>query len=358
LSFQARVLDVSEKETFNKFIESSPKGHVLQTWEWGDLKAKTGWVPLRLLVEQDGVPVGAISILKRRIPVLNKYIFYAPRGPVLDISHPGLFTFLLAEVKKLAQKHQAIFLKVDPDIPVENIDWQEAFQREGFKCVETGEGFDGVQPKYVFRLDISPDEEELMASFQQKTRYNIRLSARKGVQIVLGTKEDLPTFYQVLKETCERDQFLVRSYQYFEDLFDCLTPPGYTRLFLAKLDGQIIAGTLLLKIGDKAWYLYGASSNTARNTMPNYLIQWEMIKWSKRQGCTLYDFRGVPGNLTEDNPLYGLYRFKKGFNGTYTEFMGEYDLVYRPFLYRLYQTLEPLYYKGVRKMIALKKKKK
>ncbi len=99
MSFQARVLDVSEKETFNKFIESSPKGHVLQTWEWGDLKAKTGWVPLRLLVEQDGVPVGAISILKRRIPVLNKYIFYAPRGPVLDISHPGLFTFYWQKLK-------------------------------------------------------------------------------------------------------------------------------------------------------------------------------------------------------------------------------------------------------------------
>lgn len=359
MSFQARLMDISEKEKFNKFIESSPKGHVLQTWEWGDLKAKTGWMPLRLLVEQDGVPAGAISILKRRIPVLNKYIFYAPRGPVLDISVPGLFSFLLAEVKKLAQKHQAIFLKVDPDVPAENTLWQEAFKREGFRSAETGEGFDGVQPKFVFRLDISPDEEELMANFHQKTRYNIRLSARKGVQIIdHGTKEDLPVFYEVLKETCARDQFLVRSYQYFEDLFEILSPPGYARLFLAKLDDQIIAGTILLKIGDKAWYLYGASSNAARNTMPNYLIQWEMIKWSKAQGSNLYDFRGVPGNLTEDNPLYGLFRFKKGFNGEYTEFMGEYDLVYQPFFYWLYQTMEPVYYKGVRKIIALKKKLK
>lgn len=357
MDFQTRLIDVSEKDYFNKFMESSPKGHVLQTWEWGELKAKTGWVPLRLMVEKKGQPVAAVSILKRTVPVLKKNIFYAPRGPVLDMSTPGLFSFLLDETKKLAQKHNAIFLKLDPDISSENIVWQNALKKEGFRSAEKGSGFEGVQPKYVFRLDISPDEEELMANLHQKTRYNIRLAARKGVTITdNGTKEDLPVFYRVLQETCERDRFLVRSYQYFADLYDFLTPPGYTRLFLAKLEDKVIAGAILLIIGDKAWYLYGASSNEARNTMPNYLMQWEMIRWAKSQGCTMYDFRGVPGKLTEDNPLYGLYRFKKGFNGEFTEFIGEYDLVYQPAVYWLYQNLEPVYYSGVRKLIALKKR--
>jgi len=357
LEFQARLIDISEKEYFNRFIESSPKGHVLQTWEWGDLKAKTGWIPLRLMVEQKGQPVAAVSILKRSIPVLKKHIFYAPRGPVLDMSYPGLFSFLMGEIKKLAQKHNGMFLKIDPDVSSEDFIWQDALKNEGFSSAEKGQGFEGVQPKYVFRLDISPDEEQLMSNFHQKTRYNIRLAERKGVKIINnGTKEDLPVFYQVLRETCERDRFLVRSYQYFADLYDFLTPSGYTRLFLAKLEDKVIAGAILLKIGDKAWYLYGASSNKARNTMPNYLMQWEMIRWAKSQGCTLYDFRGVPGKLTEDNPLYGLYRFKKGFNGVFTEFIGEYDLVYQPGFYRLYQNLEPVYYTGVRKLIALKKK--
>lgn len=357
MEFQARLIDISEKDYFNKFIVASPKGHVLQTWEWGEIKAKTGWLPLRLIVEKEGRPVAAVSILKRSIPVLKKHIFYAPRGPVLDMSFPGLFSFLLEEMKKLARKHDAIFLKIDPDVPKEDALWRPALEKAGFRGAEKGQGFEGVQPKFVFRLDISPSEEELMANFHQKTRYNIRLAERKGVKIIdHGTKEDLPVFYRVLQETCERDRFLVRSYQYFADLFDFLTPPGYVRLFLAKLEDKVIAGAILLKIGDKAWYLYGASSNEARNTMPNYLMQWEMIRWAKRQGCTLYDFRGVPGKLTEDNPLYGLYRFKKGFNGEFTEFIGEYDLVYQPMVYRLYQTLEPVYYQGVRKLIALRKK--
>ncbi len=196
-----------------------------------------------------------------------------------------------------------------------------------------------------------------MADFHQKTRYNIRLAEKKGVKIIEnGTKDDLTVFYHVLQETCERDKFLVRSYQYFEDLFDYLVPPGYARLFLAKLRDKVIAGALLLKLGDKAWYLYGASSNEDRNAMPNYLIQWTMIKWAKNHGCTMYDFRGVPGKLAQDNPLYGLYRFKKGFSGEFTEFIGEYDLVYQPGAYWFYHTLEPVYYQGVRKLISLKKK--
>ena len=153
----------------------------------------------------------------------------------------------------------------------------------------------------------------------------------------------MPEFYEVLKETTERDRFLVRAYSYYEDLYDSLVPVGMGELFIAEYEDKIISGTLAFVIGDKAWYIYGASSNAHRNVMPNYLIQWEMIRWAKSLGCTLYDFRGVPGHLTEDNPLYGLYRFKKGFNGEYTEFIGEWDIVYRPAIYFLWNHLEPIY---------------
>ena len=146
-------------------------------------------------------------------------------------------------------------------------------------------------------------------------------------------------------ETCERDNFLVRPYSYFEELWDYLVEKGYAKLFMAEYEGKYIAGTLVFLFGQKAIYIYGASSNSHRNVMPNYLIQWTMIKWAKANGAKVYDFRGVPGDLTEDNPLYGLYRFKKGFNGDYVEFVGEYDLVYSPFFYWLWNTAEPVYQK-------------
>jgi lipid II:glycine glycyltransferase (peptidoglycan interpeptide bridge formation enzyme) len=90
--------------------------------------------------------------------------------------------------------------------------------------------------------------------------------------------------------------------------------------------------------------------------MPNYLIQWRMIQWSKENGCSLYDFRGVSGDLDESNPLYGLYRFKKGFNGEFTEFVGEWDTVYSPFYYLLWTRGMPLFYRGTRRMLAVRRK--
>ena len=356
--YHSRLIDHQDKEYFNKFVAYAPKGHILQSYEWGEIKGQGEWQPIRLLVEDEqGVPQAALSILKRRIPVLGKAIFYAPRGPVGDIGNWNLLDYLMSQVKNLARQHGALFLKIDPDIPAGDDQFGEYLRSRGFVRTDKGEGFEGVQPRFVFRLDLTPGADELFNRFHPKTRYNIRLAERKGVQIRDNpSKEELPVFYELLQETTERDKFLVRPYGYFSDLWDHLVPPGYLRLFMAYYEGKPIAGTLAFLFGEKAWYIYGASSNAYRNVMPNYLLQWSMIKWAVANGCTLYDFRGVPGDLSEENPLYGLYRFKKGFNGEYVEFIGEYDLVFSPLLYSLWNTLEPLYQKNIRRLIRLKKK--
>ncbi|MHB1653193.1 MAG: lipid II:glycine glycyltransferase FemX [Desulfitobacteriaceae bacterium] len=345
MAYTAQWIDQSERERFTTFLAQHPKGHVLQTWEWGEIKSRTGWRPWRLILEENGEIVAGASVLERKLPLLGIPIFYASRGPVLEWQDEKLFDAVLEEIQKLAKRRGAIFLKIDPDIPASAKGLEDYFRRRGFRLAETGKGFEGVQPKYVFRLDISLDEETLLAQMQQKTRYNIRLADKKGVRIRRGTREDLPEFYRVLKETTERDRFLVRAYSYFEDMYDSLIPVGLAELFIAEYEGEIIAGTLAFVIGKKAWYIYGASANQQRNVMPNYLIQWAMIRWAKSLGCTLYDFRGVPGpeQMENGSPLTGLFRFKKGFNGEYTEFIGEWDFVYRPFVYFLWTHLEPIY---------------
>ncbi len=356
LSLNAHLIKEEERERYNQFVASHEKGHILQSYEWGEIKGKGNWQPLRLVLEEEGAIIAAISILKRSIP-MGRSIFYAPRGPVLDIKNQAVLSFLLSEVKKLAQIHKAIYLKIDPDVLIDDQDWQRALAEHHFQKASSEAGFEGVQPRFVFRLDIRSDEETLLANLHQKTRYNLKLARKKGVTIDNSAdREKLPEFYALLKETAERDRFLIRSYRYFEDMYDYLVPKGLGHLFLGYYEGKMIAGTFLFKYGEKAWYIYGASSNQYRNVMPNYLIQWEMILWSKARGCTMYDFRGVPGHLTEENPLYGLYKFKKGFNGDYCEFIGEYDLIYQPFFYKMYQTFEPMYYVGVRKLIRMKKK--
>lgn len=343
MQYTARWLEKEEKELFNSFICKHPKGHAMQLWEWGDIKGRTGWKPWRLILEADGEIVAAATILERKLPLIGAPIFYCPRGPVMDMGESEKFQAVLQTISALAKRRKAILLKFDPDISKSEKNLQRYFQTAGFKQVDKGKNFEGVQPKFVFRLDISPDEEILLANMHQKTRYNIRLALKKGVVIRIGSREDLPAFFKVLKETTERDNFLVRSYSYFEDLYDTLVPTGFAQLFIGEFEGKIVAGTLAFLTGEKTWYIYGASSNAHRNVMPNYLIQWEMIRWAKEQGCTLYDFRGVSGDLSEDNPLYGLYKFKKGFNGEFTEFIGEWDYVYRPFMYAVWKAAERIY---------------
>lgn len=333
---------------FSDYVRNGPKGHILQTVAWGDLKARTGWTPVRYLIAETatGTPRGAVSVLLRRLPlpVGGLYLGYAPRGPVLDYTDEAAMAGLFRSVAADLARRGAIALKIDPDIPADRSDVVERLRSLGLRPMSRGLGFEGVQPRFVFRLPLAGTPEDIMASFQPKTRYNIRLAERKGVTVRVATgPADLDTFYRILVETARRDHFLVRAESYYRDMWNLLIEPGLARLFLADHEGQTLAGTIAFLLGDKAWYVYGASSNTRREVMPNYLLQWTMIRWAAENGCTLYDFRGVSGNLDPSAPLYGLYRFKKGFGAEFTEFIGEFDLILRPAWYRFYSWGEPAY---------------
>lgn len=356
----SRVVTGQDRERFNDFVAAHPKGHFLQRTEWGDVKGSMGWESLPLVVEEGGEIRAALLILKRRLPLplIERCVFYAPRGPVADIHDPALMRALVEGSRQLAREHGAIFLKIDPDVKKEDEAFAVILRQAGFHRNETGLDFEGVQPAFVFRLDISDPEEEILARMHSKTRYNIRLAQKKGVVIrEAAGREELKVFYEVLTETADRDQFLIRDYEYFASIWDNMVDKGLARIFLGEYQGQVVAGTLALCLGEKAWYLYGASSSKFRNVMPNYLIQWEMIRWARRQGCTLYDFRGVSGDMDESNPLYGLYRFKKGFNGEFTEFTGDWDLVYSPFYYFLWTRALPMYRDMIRKKAQKNRKR-
>ena len=258
---------------------------------------------------------------------------YGCRGPVCDPADTQTVCDLLEGAKFLARRFRSYSIKLDPDELCTNAAFSSLLESRGFKHLEGGKNFEGIQPRFVFRLNVDgKTEDELMSFFSSKTRYNIRLAARKGVEVKITGKDGLDAFSSLMIETGVRDNFVTRPRSYFERL---LTNLGeHARLYMAFHNGVPIAGTLAIWYGDKVWYLYGASSNQHRNLMPNYALQWEMIKWAIEKGCRIYDFRGVSGDLSEDNPLYGLYRFKRGFNGDFCEFIGEFDYISSPLIYK------------------------
>ncbi len=340
---QVREIPESERKRWNEFVARHPTGDLLQSFEWGDLKqASGGWQPIRLAVEDGGEIVGAVSILKRRIPRTNKCIFYAPRGPVSDFTSPEVLSALFDAVRERASLEGAILLKVDPAVRIEEP--MPPFDQMGFRKIADEDGFGGIQPRCVMQLDLRPTMDELMAGCKPKWRYNIRLAEKKGVTVRSDcARDDLKSFYAILKETAQRDRFLVRGYTYYEQMWTHLVEPGYAKLFLAEFEGQAIAGALSFIFGDKCWYTYGASSNQHRNVMPNHLMQWRMIEWAKEAGCVVYDFRGVSPQRESDpdDHLQGLNRFKEGFGAQFVEFIGEFDLPYSKPWYWLWVTAKP-----------------
>ena len=274
-------------------------------------------------------------------------------GPVCDLDNKEILTDLRDGANLLAEKYKAFALRMEPDVEKDDKKFREIVTELGFKIKDDSKDFkDEIQPRFVFQLDLKgKDKDTIFKEFHQKTRYNIRLSTKKGVEIREGTKEDLKVFHKIMVETGKRDNFLIRSLSYFEKMYDELAP-NHMKLLMAYHDGEAISGIIPIMYGNKTWYLYGASSNTKRNLMPNYLLQWTMIQEAIDKGHDMYDFRGVSGVVDENHPQYGLYRFKKGFNARFVEFIGEVYIPYKPLKYKLYKFAE----KTFRTLRGIKKK--
>lgn len=347
-----RFLEEADKEAYKEFLMNHERCNFQQSLEWGNVKE--AWKKEVILsTDENGKIRGSLCVWIRKIPIFGN-IMYSARGPVCDIHNEEVLKDLTDGANELAKKYNAFVLRIEPDIKKDDQEFRDIVIKLGYKIKDDSKNFkDEIQPRFVFRLDIKgKTEDEVLQNCHQKTRYNIRLATKKGVVIKEGTREDLKDFHNIMVETGERDDFIIRSLSYFQKMYDELVPTGHMKLLMAYHEDKPIAGIIPIMYGNKVWYLYGASSNSHRNLMPNYLLQWTMIKEAISRGADMYDFRGVSGVVDENHPQYGLYRFKKGFGAEFTEFIGEVYIAYKPLKYKLYKFSE----KAFRTIRKFKKK--
>jgi peptidoglycan pentaglycine glycine transferase (the first glycine) len=319
---------------WNQFLSTQFNAHLLQTGEWGDLKSDFGWKPIRI-VNRD---VGA-QILFRKLP-LGFTIGYIPKGPIGN----GVADFWQS-IDVICRKHRAIFLKLEPDL------WQDAGPNQLPIIAKHPRGTNyslrvslhNIQPPRTIIVDIKGSEEEILARMKQKTRYNIRLAEKKGVTV--RAWDDIESFHKMLLLTGKRDGFGVHSCEYYQRVYELLRPKQMGELLLAEYEGKALAALFVARNGNRAYYLYGASTDEERNRMPTYLLQWEAMKWAKARSCEEYDLWGVPdeeeatleANFEKRHDgLWGVYRFKRGFGGELKRAVQAMDRVYNPLLYWAY----------------------
>ena len=348
-----RILETeSDEKEYTRFLENHERCNFQQSIEWS--KVKTSWKKEVVLAEDSSKKIiGSIMIWIRKIPIFGN-IMYSPRGPVCDIHNMEVLKQLTEGAKQIAKKYNAISFMIEPDIESSDIVFKNIMLDLGYLIKDNAKNFrEEIQPRYVFRLDTKgKTEDELFKLLHQKTRYNVRLATKKGVTIKEGTRDDLKDFHKIMETTGIRDGFIIRPLSYFEKMYDCLGK-DHMKILMAYYEGQPISGVIPIMYGNKTWYLYGASSNEHRNLMPNYLLQWEMVKIALENKSDIYDLRGVPGIADNSN---GLYRFKKGFGAKYTEFVGEVYIPFKPLTYKLYKISEKIFRK-VRYIKRMAKKK-
>ena len=333
-------------------LSGLPLAHALQSWVWGDFKSRWGWSAQRLtltVAENSWNPLAAAQVLKRRLPRLPYSILYVPKGPALDYNDRALRIQVLKELEKLARREKAILIKIDPEVVRFWGTEQERQSPLGARFVQELEqrgwlhSGEQIQFPNTVVLDLTRSEDDLLASMKSKTRYNIRLAGRKGIVVREGDREDFEIVATMYKETAERDGFAIRPKEYYLDAWRSFYEADMAVPLLAEFEGQPIAAVVLVRYGDRVTYMYGASTNLERQRMPNYLLQWEAIRWAKTQGCTLYDFWGAPTSFVSEDPLWGVWRFKEGFQGDVVWHIGAYDYPAKPFWYNVYARLLPRY---------------
>jgi peptidoglycan pentaglycine glycine transferase (the first glycine) len=360
---------------WNELIASLPLAHLLQTWEWSQVKTKYGWQAMPFVWSPhpsafghpqspgSSQPLAAAMLLKRRFPIggfaKSMCVLYVPKGPLMNWNDTVLRKRVLGDLQAFAKRQGAIFIKADPDVALgtgipgtQAAVESTAGQEVRFDLVQQGWKFsqDQIQFRNTVLIDLAPSEDELLARMKQKSRYNIRLAQKKGVTVRLGKADDLPELYRMYAETSVRDGFLIRGEDYYQTVWRTFANPAlvdrpvsmpFHEALIAEVDGQPVAAISLFYFAGQAIYLFGMSRNTHREKMPNHLLQWEGMRRAKASGCKIYNLWGAPNEFDESDNLWGVFRFKEGLGGYVLRTIGAWDFSPSPLLYRLYTQVLP-----------------
>lgn len=306
-----------EKEAYNNLL-----AHPLQSWEWGEFRKKLEQKVYRIGHFEKGKMIKAYQFFIHTLPKISWTVGYFPKGPAPDKK-------MIETLKKIGQENKAIFIKIEPNIV------------QSLKNLGLIPGRP-LFTKYTSVIDLTKNEEELLKRMHPKTRYNIRVAQRHGVEVEEdNSKKAFETFLNLLFETTERQGFYAHDRNFHRLEWQILQPAGISHLLTAKYQGKILSAFILFVFNKVLYYPYGASSREDKRVMAPTLLMWEAIKFGKKMGCQSFDLWGeIAPEAKPSDPWYGWHRFKQGFGPEIVEFRGTYDLVLSPVAYRVYQVVD------------------
>lgn len=326
----SRPINWDEREAFDKVVT-----HPLQSFAWGEFRKSTGVAVERVGMFDGDKLVGGFQVTFHPIPKISYTAGYLPKGLMPDET-------MLAAIRDIGKRHKALFVKLEPNVAasVNNPSGHESISKFllAHDCVPGRPMF----TKYTFVLDLTPTEEELLAKMRPKTRYNIGIAQKKGVSVIEDTtKEGMEEYLKLLAETTKRQKFYAHDEEYFHKMWEALSGSGMMHIFKAMYEGKALSIWIVFVFNNKLYYPYGASSREHREVMANNAIMWEVIRFGKKEKCTSFDMWGSLGpDANPKDPFFGFHKFKEGYGGTLTQYLGTYDYVLNAQYYKFFRIIE------------------
>lgn len=318
---------VDEQTVYDKLVK-----HPLQSRAWGDFRESTGVVVQRLIGFEGNRTTNQIQVTFHPIPRLPYTVGYYPKGVWPD-------DVAMAALMELGKREKAIFIKLEPDVS------QPPYSESQIKVLQdylTSHGCEAGRPLFTphtFIIDLTKTENELISLMKTKTRYNVKVAMKHGVEVVEdSTERGFSEYLKLLALTTKRQQFFAHTQQYQRSMWKYMRGAGLAHLLKAVYQGKTLAAWVVFHFNDRLFYPYGASSREHREVMASNMMMWETIRFGKRIGCTTFDLWGALGpNPDPHDPWYGFHKFKEGYGGVQAQFVGTYDLVIDPIMYKLFR---------------------
>ena len=409
-----------DKNKYEKFVENhKTKSHFLQSYEWGEFSRENKNVtPYYVgLTDDNNKLVATALLLQRKMPMGYSY-FYCPRGFVCDFDNKEIIKEMTESIKGFAKKKKALFLKIDPDVKLQNLDIDgneiegknnyelvNYLKNLGYKHLGYNKAFEHNQPRYTFRLDLTQGIDSIKNNFHSTTKKVINKGNLYELEVLKNDEKYIDDFYKTMKDTADRENISIYSKEYYLNFYKDLHKNNHSDIYIVylnkkktlklltnnleelqknhdsltsdnkkkELQNQIdklvklldeikeikedkipLSSIITAKFGDKVWTIHGGNHSSLRSLNSNYLIYYEIIKDAVEEGYKTIDFFGTSYNPSQDDPEYGIWLFKKRLGGEYIEFIGEFDYIFKKVTYNVFNILVPIH----RKISKIKSKKK
>ena len=391
------IKELKEKE-YRDFWRSTPNNHFMQSYEWGQVQKKSrDQIPCYVGLKDKGKLVAAALLLKKKTP-LNMCYFYVPRGFTLDYSDEKVVSEFTKHLKEYLKEENAIYLKIDPPLMYQEIDEEanpikdginnydvyENFIKLGYKHQGFNKLYEGNQPRYTFRTYFKKyaSFDEVEKTFSKSFSKPLKRSYDYDLEIYEA--DEVKTFHELIKIISERDGFNPYSFDYYNNVFNELKKDNLVKVFNAKInpsklikkfeeqvkndhnedrkkrtlkDIEFLKGlpnqkeytcaSLICTYSESgAWSLYIGNDEAAIYTGTVNRLYYEFMKDAYENNYDYADLFGVVGDPhTKFKNLAGIYEYKRKIGGDYIEFIGEFDLINKPFWYKVLPILLKIYRK-------------